>query len=101
MKIITTDTRKLIEITLKYWDGSQWSYDQFGDLEDNWPREHSRDDDYNVIATQEEVDELIDFWRAETKDYKEGKNSILGEIDENQETEWLLDVFVDEANDED
>lgn len=66
MKIIT-ETRK-IDITLRYFNGTNLDQDCFNDLEDAFMAGHKMlegSDEY--IATDEEVNDLIDFWKDNCK----------------------------------
>lgn len=76
MTIITTDTKKTITITLKTWDGSQWSADMFDDMEDIFAATHDRLPGSDAIsATQSEVDDMIDYWKSEVEAANSGKYS--------------------------
>lgn len=68
MIIITTDTKKRYTLTLHIWEDGQWSPDCFGDLEPDFPSNHKHvAGGYEYLATQREVDELIDWWTAEAE----------------------------------
>lgn len=73
MIIITTDTKKRYTLTLHVWEDGQWSPDCFGDLEPNFPSDHKCvAGGYEYLATQREVDELIDWWTTEAENANKG-----------------------------
>lgn len=73
MKLIT-ETRE-IKITLHYFNGTDLDPDCFNDLEDVFMVEHKMlDGSDEYIATDEEVNDLIEFWEKECKTANAGYN---------------------------
>lgn len=85
MIIITTDTKKRYNLTLTIWEDGQWSPDCFDDLEPNFKTGRPMtDDDSAYLATQREVDELIEWWTAEAESANKGidGDGLVGLTDE-------------------
>lgn len=75
MKIKTTDTNRTYELTARTFDESTctWSPDFFSDREEVFAPSHDVEPGSDVIlATQEEVTDLIDFWEDEFRKEGEG-----------------------------
>ena len=88
MKFNVNGTEK--EITLKVWNGNQYSYDCFGDVETSlkYPREEGGT---ALICTEEEYQELVKFWEKECKMYNEdGWSECFGDKPEGKTDEFVL-----------
>lgn len=75
MKIYITDKNEVREITLRTWDGSNYSPDCFADLEDNLPRDYpiSADDRWEYDAACAMTDQnyrvTVEWWQDEIRGY--------------------------------
>lgn len=98
---IKTETRT-VEIMLKHWCGGQnggYNPDCFDDLEPNFPESHPKrlDGDYTILASDEDVNELIDWWTDEVDNANHGEydgDGLCCLTDEERERgdEWALFV---------
>lgn len=60
---INGNEKDIREITLRTWDGNQWSQDQFDDMETNFPSEHVLSEyDFAYVCTEVEYNELVEWW---------------------------------------
>lgn len=93
--MIRTESRN-VNVSLKMWNGSDWGCDCFDELEVNFASNHEIDEETGDIAcTDEELDELIDFWEGEVADVNAGKYSeclSLTEEELEEGCEWSLEV---------
>lgn len=98
---ITTNTRTA-KIALHRWNGldNQYEPDCFDDLEPNFPREHrDRDEAGEIRCTDEELDDLIEWWEHEVENANHGKydGDGLGCLtDEEREAGYEWALFVSE-----
>lgn len=68
MKIHAADTKTTYTITLRSWEGTQWSPDCFDDLETNFPRDHVGRIPGNyatILSYSQAVKRLIEWWGSE------------------------------------
>lgn len=93
--MIRTESRN-VNVSLKMWNGSDWSCDCFQDLECNFAQDHEVDDETGDIAcTEEELNDLISFWEGEVENVNVGRYSeVLSLTEEELEEgyEWSLEV---------
>ena len=74
------ETGKVCEIRL---EDDDTGCDCFWDMEQNFPIDHpDRDDDDNIICTQEDYDDLKEYWQDEVDSYKDGTNPNWYNIDD-------------------
>lgn len=72
MKFKIIETGKIVEIRLV---DNKSGCDCFWDMEVNFPSDHPvRDEDDNIICTQDEYDDLKKYWQDEVDSYKDGTN---------------------------
>lgn len=93
MKIHAYDTNTTYTITLRSWDGAQWSPDCFDDLEQSFPKDHPDriPGDFIIVSTSDEVKNLIGWWRSEVKNANENPE-YCGDGLCADGREWLFDV---------
>lgn len=83
-------------ISLRRYTPDGWEPDCFHDMEPNFRRDHRADGHGTIIATAEELDNLVDWWEEETKQANAGVSGdgLVGltkeEIDKG--VEWTLFV---------
>lgn len=100
MIVRTIDTKRIFRIQLKYWKVTipdyeeEWTIDQLGLYEQEFPKTHPVDQNGWIHATQNEVDQLIAWWREETHKVNIGiQGSILKALNGDsirKEEEYLL-----------
>lgn len=97
---IKTETRT-VEITLRKFVGgwnAGWEPDCFDDLETTFRCIHTgRDEDgYTILATDSDVNDLVDCWKAECDDANAGRDGecllALSEDEIARGDEWYLEV---------
>lgn len=96
---IITET-KTVEITLRKYVGG-WNCglepDCLNDLEPYFLAEHEKNDDGYYVATDEEADNMISFWKSECVDANSGKDGEIinaltqDEIDRGDEWELFVE----------
>lgn len=96
MKIRTGS--KTVSVSLQYYHGG-WNAgagpDCFDDMEDNFAREHQRQDgDTAILCTDAELTNMLEWWEAEVKTANSGEDGeALAGISEDareQGDEWLF-----------
>lgn len=95
--MITTNTRT-VEIALRLWNGldGQYEPDCFNDLEPNFAPAH-RGEGGEIRCTDEELNDLIEWWTAEVENANHGDvdgDGLCVLTDEQRENgdEWALIV---------
>ena len=93
MKIYITDKNEIRKVSLRTWDGKDWSPDFFGDLADDLPRFHcpsDLDDDADTAMTSAEYRELVEWWEEEVRAFNDREPSWFTEglSDDDQERAW-------------
>ena len=79
MKFKIIETGKIVEIRLV---DDDTGCDCFWDMEVNFPSDHpGRDDDGNIICSQDDYDALKKYWQDEVDSYKDGTNPDWYNVD--------------------
>ena len=98
MKIRTES--KTVTVSLQYYHGG-WNAgsgpDCFDDLEDNFAREHQRQDgDTAILCTDAELSDMLEWWEAEIKAVNTGKDgealTKLSEEARERGDQWLFTI---------
>lgn len=72
------ETGKIVEIRIV---NDDTGCDGFADMEIQFPLNHERDDDGNIICTQDEYDDLKEWWVNEVENWANGTTDNMDEIE--------------------